>query len=310
MKFIGETRAMTAIVINSPAFLGVFLLFWRRRVRELRIQQAQSARDRLADLLFDNGRAARAGDLSHRYKLPQTFFLYLRPFAVTGEIIAVPTDDLSRPIDLEIRMIDALAAWGPLIALGRPGEARGAGRKEVTEAEWQDAIDYALGAAAAIFILPGYQAGVVWEIECVMQLSLLHKTVFLQPPSSAFVSTEWRDRTRALMQSLRLPWMEASSNRGLLFNVGADEKTLRKVVFGKTAGIRRFRRSVRPFLRQIGVGRKERVENAVNTALALLIIGLIVWAQTPMAKLSGGVPFLEQPTFAGIAVLAVRRHRL
>lgn len=57
---------------------------------------------------------------------------------------------------------------GPVIAIGRPGEAHpelGAARFYVSDDEWKIAVEYFLQRAAAVVLLMGATQGVLWEVD-------------------------------------------------------------------------------------------------------------------------------------------------
>lgn len=85
-------------------------------------------------------------------------------------------------------LIDEFAQYGPVIALGRPGEPAppfGAQRRYTTDAEWQDVIADAARRARAIVVAAGDTAGLDWEYELIAREGLLDKTIILIPPARA-----------------------------------------------------------------------------------------------------------------------------
>jgi hypothetical protein len=84
-------------------------------------------------------------------------------------------------------LIDEIAQYGPVVALGMPGEQRvpfGALRHYSSHADWQKIVtDTALG-ARAIVISAGDTPGVRWEYELLAREGLLEKTLLLFPPSA------------------------------------------------------------------------------------------------------------------------------
>src|SRR5262249_50093338 len=85
-------------------------------------------------------------------------------------------------------LIDEFAQYGPVIALGRPGESRvpfGAARRYATHEEWQDAITDAAKRAQVIVLAAGETRGLTWEYELIKREGLLEKPIALFPPATA-----------------------------------------------------------------------------------------------------------------------------
>jgi hypothetical protein len=141
----------------------------------------------------------------------EPFFLYLRPFASTGGVRVLRrvakrkrarssyfgSDPRFNPgpgyqyklvavwNDLETLLEAALRAYGPLVALGRPGEQLGAARIPSDEASWKELVEELMRQARLIFLLPSDDAGTAWELSLLRtDRALLRKTVFVVPGSS------------------------------------------------------------------------------------------------------------------------------
>lgn len=160
------------------------------------------------------------------------FSLYLRPFISTNdvhvaktmsevlnvevaggsnrEIGLVASDAVWQPISVSIgttpRQTElegvlrvAVARHGPLICLGSRLEHTGAGRIEVTDEDWQLAVQRLITAAELIVVAPSKRAGTLWEIELILDSGLVDRCVFIDLPSprqtrSKFdQDSEWRD---------------------------------------------------------------------------------------------------------------------
>lgn len=240
----------TSLVFGSPAFFGVLLLPLQRRWKELRFKQVQEARDRLASSFFaELSRSAsperQAESTVELFDRP--FFLYLRPFVSTDSIKSIALDSItSGPIDLEIRLADALAEWAPLIALGRPGEARGAGRNETSEGDWKKVIELAFQASDTIFMVPGYQEGIMWEMRLLVEKNLLERVVFIRPPEAERFNEEWWSKTRSAMREVELASPASlSQSRGAFFGLNAEGDIEVIVEFRKSAGFKQLRNALR-----------------------------------------------------------------
>jgi hypothetical protein len=159
------------------------------------------------------------------------FFLYLRPFELTGRLpVKDPKYDNSpfpwtkyqagHFFDLETSLRNAVAAAGsPLTTLGRPGEAVGAGRMLVSDEEWQKAFEELARSAQGIVVLPWHTSGVLWEMDWLRKNGLLHKTLFVQPAHGQ-VGNDWNNfRAAALEIGLLFPDFR---KQGSIFKVDPD----------------------------------------------------------------------------------------
>ena len=84
-------------------------------------------------------------------------------------------------------MIDEIAQYGPVVALGMPGEDRvpfGARRYYSSHDDWQDIVTKIATAAQAIVIAAGTSPGVQWEYALLARENLQGKTLLLFPPAS------------------------------------------------------------------------------------------------------------------------------
>lgn len=104
------------------------------------------------------------------------------------------------PVRYEARIARALAPFGPIVAIGRPGEplpAAGAARLYVHNDDWQAAVLHFLDRARLVFLMVGATEGVAWEIETVLR-RCPEKTVFFVPFSDP--RPLGRDGLKALFQ--------------------------------------------------------------------------------------------------------------
>jgi hypothetical protein len=82
-------------------------------------------------------------------------------------------------------MIDEIAQYGPVVALGMPGEKTipfGAQRYYSTHEDWQNIVANTAKAAQAIVIAAGSTPGVLWEYELIARENLFDRTLVLFPP--------------------------------------------------------------------------------------------------------------------------------
>lgn len=83
-------------------------------------------------------------------------------------------------------MIDEIAQYGPVVALGMPGEDKvpfGAARFYSTHDDWQRIITDTAKRARAIVIGAGDTPGVRWEYELLARENLIDRTLMLFPPT-------------------------------------------------------------------------------------------------------------------------------
>ena len=87
--------------------------------------------------------------------------------------------------NLDEALVDEVARYGPVVALGRPGETRtpfGAARHYSTHDDWQRVITDTARHAHTIVIAAGDTPGVLWEYALLAREGMLHKTVLLFRP--------------------------------------------------------------------------------------------------------------------------------
>lgn len=223
--------------------------------RELHFARVQAVRDQLAAVFFEQSRQMVARIDAHmkpsKAALPGPFILYLRPFAVTNSLRNTTVDSIlaASGLDLEARIVDALAQWAPVIALGQPGEVWGAGRLQVDEQEWQGVMEFAFGAADIILVVPGDQPGIKWELNLLKSKALLSRSIFVRPPWSRMFNDDWWERVTEAMAMAGLSAPDGLGRREGSFFMLDDEGNLGlNVKFGMRAGSVQLRRSLRILL--------------------------------------------------------------
>jgi len=167
----------------------------------------QEARDRVT---YKLGRQI----LEAKGELPVQFCLYLRPFDITcgqldrnpDSMIALPRYHTHRIIDLEVLLGDVTWPLGiPLLALGRPGEAFGAGRLASTETGWQEDLALLMASAKFLFVIPSNHQGTLWELEHLFEHEMGERCLFVMPWAieGSYGATEW-EATRAACREIGL----------------------------------------------------------------------------------------------------------
>jgi hypothetical protein len=151
---------------NEPySFLSIFIFFGLAAFCVISFFLVCS---RAAPRLIIRGRrmrAPRATDiLSHYSRLP---VVLLRSFDDDDLIDPSLTTPEIAPGRYENRIIKALSAVGPAVALGRPGEPEpelGAARLYVEDRYWQQAIGYLIKHAKAVVVIVGLSSGLWWRL--------------------------------------------------------------------------------------------------------------------------------------------------
>jgi hypothetical protein len=211
------------VVVCSGIAIWLLASWLRRRVLMLR----QAENDRAALQIMTDLRGSAAA------RVPE-FYLYLRAFETTGRL-HVPwflrmrkfSIGLNRLVtnDAESYVSSAIRRVAPLVALGRAGEAIGAGRIVTDDERWQADIRVLMDRARAILVVPSDRPGTLWEIATLQQNNLLHKVIFIMPPRSTG-ALDTRERWDVARQAMAAHGLEAPEYlpRGLLFVVGSDGK--------------------------------------------------------------------------------------
>lgn len=131
----------------------------------------QNRRDEMAAKIFDSG-------------LTIPFALYLRPFAVADRLSFYGLSTKWGGVDLESLIANACRPWGPLLGLGRPGEAIGAGRIYSSDEDWEEMFFRLAEKARSIIVVPAISTCTFLEIEWIKSNGFLSKTIFLMPPTT------------------------------------------------------------------------------------------------------------------------------
>lgn len=119
----------------------------------------------------------------------------------------------------------SFAFAGTLLALGAPGEAVGAARVSVVEADWKAAIIALTQSANICIVIPSENPGTLWEIRRLVQYRLLNKCCFIMPPRT-FVfdySLSWHAVALEVSDALVLPPYD---DAGMLFVYAADGRLI------------------------------------------------------------------------------------
>lgn len=105
---------------------------------------------------------------------------------------AMATD--THHLEFEGAIMAALATRAPMVCLGQGLEHVGAGRIEVPDAEWQDAVVRLVFSAELIIIAPSSQPGTLWEVEHLSHGGFVDRTIFVDMPDRGYRGRRWKQR--------------------------------------------------------------------------------------------------------------------
>ena len=89
-------------------------------------------------------------------------------------------------VRLEEAIADQFEAFGPLVAIGRPGEKMptlGAARNYHSDAEWKAAVQSWIDKAQILLLVPGLTPGLGWELAEIERRGHIAKLLVLMPPN-------------------------------------------------------------------------------------------------------------------------------
>jgi hypothetical protein len=142
---------------------------------------------------------------------PRPPILFLRSFLDDDTQLPEPDVGLygekePRRVGFEISIADQLRRFGPLIAIGKPGEGLsrlGASRQYFSDDEWQAAIHRWMDESRLVVVMVGLTRGVTWEIAQLLARGHMGKVIFVFPPrGEAYdgIGTEARARRLAIIR--------------------------------------------------------------------------------------------------------------
>jgi hypothetical protein len=250
-----ESNAVLALI----AF-GLTRRAFRMAIEGMTIAAAedqQRARDRATARVYKNVLAG------SREPVRGQIFLYLRPFSITGQFgvcdgkildaadgtaireerdaqtqqwrrtempmfsVGVGVGEgpslFEQNAELESLIERALRDAGTFLALGRPGEAIGAGRLPTGDGNWRQSVGLLMDASTVCIVVPSAHLGTLWEIKELVERGHLSKCCIFMPPTidERSYSGEWKAAQDALGGLLQLP--DYSPNGGL-FRFVRDER--------------------------------------------------------------------------------------
>ena len=128
--------------------------------------------------------------------------------------------DVEQPRRFEQQIAGMLEAFGPLIAVGRPGEALpqiGAARAYLSESEWQPAVLRWIDEAVFIAMVAGATEWIRWELGRILEMGRVRHLMILVPPIPGKGNSErWNNVLDALAATRWAPALTTLEIRGLL----------------------------------------------------------------------------------------------
>jgi hypothetical protein len=127
------------------------------------------------------------------------------------QFIRTPVGDIALGRRFEQGIAGSLGAFGPLIAIGKPGEKLpqiGAARTYLADQEWQPAVIRWMNESLFIAMIAGATEWIHWELQRILELGHVRRLVILLPPQAddarwanivkAFTGTRWDPALRQL----------------------------------------------------------------------------------------------------------------
>lgn len=177
------------MVIASLATVFITLQFCGAYLNDRHERRQQKIRDQKASRIVASG-----------VRPNEPFFIYLRPFVTTNRFrltkskFPLPTLEeiweRDGYDDLERILARTLIPTASFLAIGMPGEHRGAGRIPAEEASWKSKVERLVQWCDLVFIIPSHREGTFWEIQQLLEKGRLPDCIFIMPPSQSSFFTE------------------------------------------------------------------------------------------------------------------------
>ena len=196
--YVRDKWISIALVLGAPVAGVSAVLKLNKISQQLALQRRQYIAPQAREALAQDGRPP---------------ILWLRSFRSDGsEAVCIIDQDV--PSTFEQMVTTPLSKYGPVVAIGRPGEALppiGALR-EYVGADWQSRVRELLLHAAAVVAILDDTPGLLWELKQVVDLGLQQRLILLVPVAEAeelerkwraFHETAGRPGPSALLQTPR-----------------------------------------------------------------------------------------------------------
>ena len=175
-----EAPENTALLMLVPFLVSTLVIVWTSFALSRRLRR------------YARRRALLSADKARQID-PRPPVLFLRSFRDDQVSLATARMPwLLRILDpgsvagtLEEMLTREYAYLGPLVTIGRPGEALpplGAARAYCSGEEWRDVVESLMDAASLIVVGVDRTPGLGWEIARLRQHGLLERTIFILPP--------------------------------------------------------------------------------------------------------------------------------
>jgi hypothetical protein len=149
--------------------------------------------------------------------------LLLRSFQDDEIWLTPPADPIWRwlvpylgPRRLEELLAEELWAIGPVLAIGKPGEALpllGAARDYLSDDRWKNRVQDLIHAATVIVVIMGNSSGLEWEYHTLAQAGALDRVMLVIPPTSdATLAARWQSAQVAFESKLELGIPDAAGH--------------------------------------------------------------------------------------------------
>lgn len=113
-------------------------------------------------------------------------------------------EGIPEPQRLDHQLIENFNGFGPLIAIGKPGEKElpyGAARMYVEDKNWKETVVELAEKSLAIVVVVDSTVGLKWEIEKMLESNFLEKTLFLANPNSGNVDFRQNPKLQPIVQN-------------------------------------------------------------------------------------------------------------
>lgn len=110
-----------------------------------------------------------------------------------------------------------LGAYGPVIAIGKPGEEMpqiGAARTYLSDADWQPTVVRWINEALALVMIAGDTEWIRWELDRILDLRRDRHLLILLPPAKG--DQRWGNVLKGLEKTMWAPTLKALDTKGLL----------------------------------------------------------------------------------------------
>ncbi|PQP34731.1 hypothetical protein C6A37_06220, partial [Desulfobacteraceae bacterium SEEP-SAG9] len=100
-----------------------------------------------------------------------------------------------RRVRLEEDIVQALSFYGPVIALGKPGESvapLGAAREYISDQHWKERIREYISDSNTLVMILGNTGGLEWEVKTIAAVGAINKLIVIVPPKDRNdISKRW-----------------------------------------------------------------------------------------------------------------------